>query len=455
MTNDGSVTVNLSGGSAPFYYLLSNGESQILLSNQVTFTGLSAGDYTLNVTDVGLCTASLKFTLSTPSTFTVISTSSVDASCNTLGSINVNVQGGSPPYKFLLSSPSGSTIQNSFINSTTFSGLIPNNYTLTINDVTSACTFVDYITINNNTHFDILVSSTGATCSNNNGIINVSISNEYLTGLTWTYSLSNGENSLPTSDTYYNFTGLSSGSYTVTVQDNLSCIKQEILTLTRTNPYSFFLYPTSCLDGSAGTITAIIPEEDGPFNLIWSENTNGQDGYYITGLTAGTYTLTLSGDNNCLTTLSTNIQCTPQSATSYSFKYTSGVKSTQSTSKLNLKNMMYQGYTQVSSSGDTCSLNSCTFYMKVNIGGTEYQFPFYYTTSFNNIPEFSEFTTVLQNAILAIPHIQSCTIDPIKNTVNIVAESDGTTEYYKGESVEFIVILDFSVRCRSINNVPC
>ena len=455
MTNNGSVTIILSGGAAPYYYLLSNGDSQILLSNEVTFTGLSSGNYTLNVTDVGLCTTSLIFSLLTPKTFTVISTSSTEQSCNTLGTITANIQGGTPPYILRLSGTSSQLNQTLFSNSTTFNGLINGDYNLTINDSSSSCTYTNNIFVGNNTHFDIGTTSTGDTCGNFNGIIRVEITDQYITGLTWTYSLSNGASSISTEQTFYQFTGLSSGFYTATVVDNTGCSKQITQYVTGSTPYSVFLYPTGCLQGDAGTITAMIQESDGPFNLTWSDNANGQTGYFVTGLTAGTYTLTVSGESNCITSVSTDIFCTPLSATSHSFKYTSGSKTSSSSTKISLKNMMYQGYSQVASSGDTCSLSSCTFYLKVNIAGTDYQFPFYYTTSFDNIPEFSEFTTVLENAILTIPHITTCIIDPIKNTINIVSESDGTTEYYKGETVEFSVILDFSIKCRSINSVPC
>jgi hypothetical protein len=455
MINNGSITLIISGGSAPYYYLLSNGDSQILLSNEVTFTGLSSGNYVLNVTDVGLCTTSLNFSLLTPQTFSVISTSSVEQSCNTLGSINVNLQGGTPPYHLNLSGNSTSLSQTIFVNSTTFNGLIGGTYNLTINDTASACTYTETLIVGNNSHFDIGLSSTGSTCANNNGVVRVDIINQYLTGLTWVYSLSNGLTSVPTEQNFYQFTGLTTGFHTVTVTDTTGCSKQLTQFVTGTSPYSIFLYTTECLQGDAGTITALIQESDGPFILTWSDNVNGQTGYYVTGLTAGTYTLTVSGETDCITSVSTTISCTPLSGTNHSFKYTSGNKTSSSTSKLSLKNMMYQGYSQIATSGDSCSLSSCTFYLKVNIAGTDYQFPFYNTSTFNNIPEFSEFTTVLQNAILTIPHITTCIIDPIKNTINIVSESDGNTEYYKGETVLFTVILDFTIKCRSVNSVPC
>ncbi len=107
--SDGSMTFIFSGGAAPYYYLLSNGDSQILLSNQVTFTGLTAGNYTLNVTDAGLCTTSATAELQIPNSFRVISTSHGNQNCAGFGLINAAVDGGTPPYRFVLTTRTSDT----------------------------------------------------------------------------------------------------------------------------------------------------------------------------------------------------------------------------------------------------------------------------------------------------------------------------------------------------------
>jgi hypothetical protein len=452
--NDGEISFIISGGSAPYNYLLSNGVSQTLITNQVTFTGLSAGDYSLKVTDSGLCNITNSVSLRTPALFSVITTSKTNASCNSLGTFTTNLAGGTPPYRLVLSSSTQVTTQNSNINTTTFSNLIPNTYNITINDRSNVCAYNEEFIIENEQHFDISVVPTIDSCKSSNGTVTVEVI-PYITGLTYQYFLSNGLYSVPTTSTTYTFTNLPASDYLVTVKDNTTCTLSGFTLVDYTEPYNLFLYPTGCLNGNGGTITALIQETEGPYNLIWSQNVNGQTGIYVTGLTAGTYNLTVSGENNCLTSRTVEITCPPRGITNYSFKYSTGVKETTPTTKLTLRNMMYSGYTSLVGNTTNCTLSSATFNLKVDIGGTEYEFPFYYTESFDNIPDLTYFAPIIESSILTIPNIQSCTVDAEKNTINILAKADSTTEYYKGETITFTIKIYFVIKCLSVNDIVC
>jgi hypothetical protein len=454
--NNGQITFYTSGGSAPFNYTLSNGISQTLISNEVTFTGLSSGIYTLTITDAGLCQTNYDVQLFTPESFSIISSTKEDSYCDKNGSITTQLQGGIPPFFYTLSASSGSVAKRTTSLATnTFSNLSYGDYLLTVRDIKSACTYNEIITIENFTNFSILMTANTDSCASSTGSINVGIDQVYQTGLTYTYYLSSGQHSSPTTATTYTFTGLSSGYYTATVIDNTACTITGMTYVPQTQPYQVFLYPTDCLNGDGGTISALIQETEGPYNLAWSDNVNGQTGIFITGLTAGTYTLTVSGDNNCITSRTVNITCPPRGTTSYGFKYSTGVKETIPTSKLTLKNMMYSGYTSLVENATNCSLSSATFNFEVNIGGTEYEFPFYYTETFNNIPDLDYFAPIIESSILTIPNIQSCTVDAEKNTINILAKADSTTEYYKGETITFTIRIYFVIKCISVNDIIC
>lgn len=452
-TNDGTITFNFNGGSPPFYYLLSNGESQILASNQVTFTGLPAGDYTVNVNDVGLCTASAKASLRTPNTFVLLNINKINANCAGLGSISVKLQGGTPPYKFLLSGLTGGLIsQTLFTQSTTFSQLKPQTYQLSISDSSSACTYTELITISSFYNFDISANTTTTYCGQLNGVVGAVITEAYKTGLTYTYSLSNGATSTPTSQTSYAFSGLSSGPYTIYVTDNFGCVRSQIVSVGDSSPISLTLYSTSCQEGSSGTISALIKDADGPFTLTWSNNVGGQDGIFITGLTAGTYTLTVNNGSGCIQSAQATVNCNPVSAVTYSFKLKEGVTKYTPSTKFTLKNMMYSGYTSLVSNSTNCSLSSATFSFKVNIGGIDYQFPFYYTQSFNNIPDLGYFADIIESAVLTIPNIESCIVDAATNAISIVSSTSGV---YKDETISFTIIIDFAINCTSKNGIIC
>lgn len=454
--NNGAITFYISGGSSPYYYYLSNGNTQILVTNQVTFTGLSSNDYTLTVNDAGLCSSQISLSLYTQSSFSVVKNVKQDKNCNQLGSIVTTLQGGSPPFYFSLSGSGGIiTSQATNLLTNTFSNLNDGNYIISVHDSISACSFSETVSILNNTNFSVSVTGNTSTCLNFNGSIDVEIYDINLTGQTYSYYLSNGMNVVGTTATTFSFTGLSSGFYRVNVIDSTTCSVSSSTFVQGTQPYQVFLYPTDCLNGNGGTITALIQETDGPYNLTWGDNVNGQTGIFVTGLTAGTYTLTVSGNNNCVTSRSVNITCPPKGSTSYSFKYSTGVKETTPSSKLTLKNMMYSGYTSLVSNSSNCTLSSATFNFKVDIGGTEYEFPFYYTESFNDIPDLSYFAPIIESSILTIPNIESCTVDADKNTINILAKADSTTEYYKGETILFTIKIYFVIKCLSVNNIVC
>jgi hypothetical protein len=452
--NNGSITFTINGGSAPFYYYLSNGTSQTLLSNQVTFTGLSSGSYILTVTDVGLCTTTQNVTILTPDSFTVVSTSKVNQSCERLGSISAGIQGGNPPYTYVLSSTTMNTRQSTNLKNTTFTGLQSNNYRLTISDTSNSCTYSEDIFVENERHFDFSITANSTTCGSSNGYLNISV-NEIMTGLTYTYSLSNGQTSSQTTATTYTFSSLQSGIYNVTVTDNLNCSITKPLSIDTSSPISVFMHSTSCFNGDQGTVTALIKDAEGPFNLTWSDNTNGQIGIYVTGLTAGTYTVTISGESGCLQTASAKVECTPVSATSYSFKYNSGVKTYTPATNLTLKNMMYSGFESVASSGNSCSLLSASFSFKVTLAEVDYVFPFYFSQSFNDVPNLSTFGPFLENAILSIPYIDSCIVDINNATIDIISSVVNGVEYYKDDVITFTVIIDYQIQCVSYNNITC
>src|SRR5690606_5478207 len=74
--NDGSATVSVTGGTAPYNYLWSNG------ATTATATGLIAGNYVVTVTDANGCTVSESFTIIQPIPLMVQSVSKTNVKCN-------------------------------------------------------------------------------------------------------------------------------------------------------------------------------------------------------------------------------------------------------------------------------------------------------------------------------------------------------------------------------------
>jgi hypothetical protein len=273
--------------------------------------------------------------------------------------------------------------------------------------------------------------------------------------LTYVYSLSNGTTTTPTTATTYTFTNLYGGFYTVTVTDSENCVDSQSEVIQGSSPYQLALTPTNAFNGSGGPITAMIGNVDTKFNLVWSDNVNGQTGTYLTGLSAGTYSVTLSGANGCQQYAQTTVPNVVNSSTTISFVYSSGKSEYIAAKSVTLQTMMYSGYTYVTQGAQNCILSSATFSLKVAIDTDEYTFPFYNTKSFERIPTLSYFAPILENAVLSIPYIESCTVNPDNNTVSITSQIVDGVQYYKDDTITFDILIYFNVRCLSINDVIC
>ncbi len=109
--DDGTATATVSGGTAPYVYAWSNGESSAHIS------GLAAGVYNITVTDAYFCTATESVSISEPGELTVsISGGSAQVEyCSDDGApsitLTASASGGTPPYIF--SWPGGSITVNS------------------------------------------------------------------------------------------------------------------------------------------------------------------------------------------------------------------------------------------------------------------------------------------------------------------------------------------------------
>lgn len=453
--SDGVMTILISGGTPPYSYNLSNGSSKIITSNQTSFGNLSSGNYTISVTDAGLCNITQDFYLNAGRAFSIMSMNLIKATCKELGKILISLQGGFPPFSYTLTNSQGvETKQTSNTNSIAYSQLNPGNYTITISDSLKNCTYSEEVEILSEQNFTLSLDTTDTVCGGRNGEI-VSSVTPVSTGLTYVYSLSNGTTSTPTTATTYTFSNLIAGAYTVNVLDSDNCSAFEITTIQPSSPYQISLVPTNSFNNEGGTITAAISDVSEKFNLVWSDNVNGQTGIYLTGLTAGTYSLTLSGENGCQQFVSTDVIDIVSSSTTVSFSYSKGTSEYIPATSITLQTMMYSGYTYLTQDSKGCVLSSATFSLKVSLDGQEYVFPFYSTKSFERIPTLTYFAPILENAVLSIPYIETCTVNAKNNTISITSQIIDGVQYYKDDTITFDILIYFNIKCLSINDVTC
>ncbi|KIC89526.1 SprB repeat-containing protein, partial [Flavihumibacter solisilvae] len=96
-TATGSATVNVSGGTAPYTYSWNT----LPVQTGATATGLTAGTYTVTVTDAAGCITTATVTITEPPVLAATTVgNNVDCFGTATGSATVNVTGGTAPFTY-------------------------------------------------------------------------------------------------------------------------------------------------------------------------------------------------------------------------------------------------------------------------------------------------------------------------------------------------------------------
>jgi hypothetical protein len=299
---NGAATVTPTGGTSPFNYSWS--PSGITTA---TATGLSAGTYTVIVTDANNCSASTSVTITEPTTLALTPSSQTNIACNggSNGAAAVNVAtggAGSYTYNWTPGNPTGDGTPS-------VTGLSAGTWTCTVTDANSCTTSVNFTITQPTALVASVGSQTNVSCNGGtNGSATVSVSGGTPS---YTYSWS------PSGGTAATATGLSAGIYTVTVTDANACTATQSFTITE--PTALSLTPSSqtniaCNGGSNGAATVNVATGGaGGYTYNWTPgNPTGDGTPSVTGLSAGTWTCTVTDANSC--TASVNFTITQPTA---------------------------------------------------------------------------------------------------------------------------------------------
>jgi len=210
-TNDGDITIVASGGNPPLSYSINGG---VTFTNTTgVFTGLPAGNYDIMIQDAFGCTRTgSTLTINDPSAIVITSEASTDATgCGINdGSIIIiasDTSGGILSYSI----DGGSTFPNT---TGIFGGLSKGTYYVVVRDTNLCSKIGSTIIIDDPSTVTGIISSTPDT--GGVAVGTASISSVSGGNIPYTYSWSNGSNSS-------NATGLTTGTYTVTVTDASGC----------------------------------------------------------------------------------------------------------------------------------------------------------------------------------------------------------------------------------------
>jgi gliding motility-associated-like protein len=274
-TTGGSANLTVSGGTPPYQYYWSTGDTTEDVSN------LPPGTHLVIIYDKRGCTTNNSVTIGQ---MTPISSSAtvknIDCKGSSSGSADITVSGGTGPFGYKWSN--GALTED-------LSGVPAGTYSVTITD-TKGCTRVDSVVITEPASGIIATGiQQNVPCyGNSDGMVDVTASGG---NGPYTYLWSNG---MPIEDAV----GLAAGTYTLTVTDTKGCqvtqsfsVSQPAKLITATKAYM------GCSGDREGTATVEVGGGVGPYQYRWS---NGDMTPEIQNLTAGTYSVTITDGNGCV-----------------------------------------------------------------------------------------------------------------------------------------------------------
>ena len=272
--NNGSTSINVSGGTAPYFYNWHNG-------NQTNFiTSLAAGQITCTVSDVNGCISNFNETIN-PSL-------AISASLNIDQPISC-FQGNNGAVSVNSTSNLSATWSNNTIGLTN-SNLSAGNYSAILVDQ-NACRDTLSVTLNEPSSISTSFLNTETVCALNNGNSTISIS-----GGTSPYTClwSNGI-------TGFQNANLLPGNQSVIITDANGCILNVTTTINQIFPLNIDtieVTPSICFGEANGSATTIVSGNTGNISWNWS---NGQtDAITIDSLFAGIYSVNVSDDAGCI-----------------------------------------------------------------------------------------------------------------------------------------------------------
>ncbi|MFL5753122.1 MAG: T9SS type A sorting domain-containing protein [Bacteroidia bacterium] len=277
--SDGNATATVSGGTSPYIYQWSSGDTLAFADS------LSSGQYLLQVYDNIGCkaTATTNVNSSDGPAVTVLGTTAPTCNGGSNGALSVSVSGGVPPYHALWSN--GST-------SLSLSGLVAGPYDLTITD-TNDCVVNTTVTITQPAAITTVFSTNPSACAGATGDASASPS-----GGTGTYTYQWDANA---GNQVTQIAGnLAAGIYSVTVTDANFCsytavaVVNNVASTLSSNISN--IVAGDCSITSAGSLTINASGGAGSYSYLWS---NGNTNPVVIGLQPGTYYCTVTDASLC------------------------------------------------------------------------------------------------------------------------------------------------------------
>ena len=272
--NDGIIVAKGNGGSIPYSYLWNTG------STLSTIDKLSAGDYSLTLTDANDLTVISNITISEPPLFS-LTMNKTDATGAMVadGTASPSLVGGTPPYQFRWNNNSTDSLQTN---------LLPGVYALVVEDA-NGCEILQTVTIDfqDCPVIDVMLDMQSPDCvGDSTGALRIfPMSGEAPYTFLW-----------ETGDTTAILNNIPSGNYMVTVTDANGCTMAVSGFLAAPTPITIELVPDDGGSIGMGSITSMVSGGMMPYTYDWS---NGSNATSLTNLESGVYDLSITDAKGC------------------------------------------------------------------------------------------------------------------------------------------------------------
>lgn len=285
----GTITVTVTGGTAPYVFTWSNNQTGPSITN------LAAGPYTVTATDAGGCTATATYNVTAaPNAITMGAATITDAQCagSADGGIATNVSGGVGTLTYNWASGQ---------NTANLTGIVAGVYSVTVSDGNGCSASASYTVGSNSALVLGPPTITVVTCQSG-GSITADVSGGTQP---YNYTWSN------TQQTGQYISNLQAGDYTLTARDANGCSINDTYTV-GTDPSAVaitnaLITNVTCVGATDGSISVTFTGGTGAVTGVWSSGSYSPPGNTVTGLAAGTYSVTASDPTGCSASATYNV----------------------------------------------------------------------------------------------------------------------------------------------------
>lgn len=310
--SDGSIQVDVIGGTGAYTYVWTDAGNNVVGGNAALVENLSAGSYTVTVTDENGCEDSETYILNQPDLLDIELAGTTDVLCTgeETGVATVTATGGCPPYFYSWS-------HDPDLTAPVATDLPAGSFTVTVTDI-NGCTSQESVTIVINEPgdpIDVTVDAVsvypggfGVSCPDaEDGSIDVTITGgipPYIT--TWINT--------STGDTYFteDLANVPCGEYELNVVDANDCTFDVAVELTCVPDWnvSADITPNPCGDPTAGIGAidlTVSGSHGGPYSFEWTGPSCPCATEDLTGLDSGNYEVTITDSEGCTFTQTFNV----------------------------------------------------------------------------------------------------------------------------------------------------